>query len=233
MIPLFALCVFSLRKPKVVRSNLTMGFHLPKSVKVEIPPGCDALLTQEDSNDYIDDCLLAGDCTWGQAVCKALFQKEYNGEELNANDNCIRTTCQAICKNGKGEFVDWCHPRDPLLTVDQWKTIIEGGEQGCVGADTDVAIEKSLEECKDYEEQCENKCKGAWKADAKLAGVDCWQDDCDKICKKNRFSWCKGLSAGAIAGIVVACVVVVGAAVGAVVYFVVIRPKKAQVAAPD
>jgi hypothetical protein len=124
-------------------------------------------------------------------------------------------------------------PEDPE-TVDEWKNYSEQGPEGdCPAKVSDATLDAMVDACKADEDLCEkttgNSCKGAWKANKKYAAAACAKDACNRACKKKHFSWC-GLSAGAIAGIVIACVVVVGVIVGVVVYFVVIKPKKEQVA---
>jgi hypothetical protein len=124
------------------------------------------------------------------------------------------------------------------MTEDAWKTEFETGPEGDCPADeipSDEEIDEAVKSCEANEDACEKEfgimCKGAWKADDKYVYADCAQDRCNRVCKKKHFGWCKGLSAGAIAGIVVACVVVVGGAIGGGVAYYLITKKKAQVAA--
>jgi hypothetical protein len=135
---------------------------------------------------------------------------------------------------------EWCFPpssgsesSDHPQTVDEWKDFVEdGGEEECEF--TDAGVDETINECEVDETICKgygNMCKGAWKADKTKGMAACYQDMCDKACKKKHFGWCKGLSTGAIAGIVVACVVVVGGAIGGGVAYYLITKKKAQVAA--
>jgi hypothetical protein len=91
----------------------------------------------------------------------------------------------------------------------------------------DEAIQKAADACDEDAAKCEAKykadCERFWQSTAKEA--ECFQEACDKVCRKSWQSWCRGLSTGAIAGIVVGVVVVV-VIVAVLVWFFVIRKKE-------
>jgi hypothetical protein len=231
MIALFALCVFSLRKPKVVRSNLTRRFHSPKSVKIDVSSECD--FTGDQADEWIADCQSGLPCTWGHTNCPALDYKD--DHDYDEHERCVQVVCNYICYDDLSQTVkDWCYPTQPNENwkVDDWKKYFERGKEGkCDGTydRDDDEIQEVVDECKKDEDACkkmvEYPCKGAWKAGDKYEEADCWIQYCDAICNKKRFSWC-GLSAGAIAGTVIACVVVVGGVAGGLFFFFVIMKKK-------
>jgi hypothetical protein len=231
MIALFALCVFSLRKPKVLRSNLTRRFHSPKSVKVDLPSGCD--FSEAQADEWIADCKSPErPCTWGHENCPPLSYKEE--EDWDNSEVCKHSVCINVCWDQESEQeMDWCYPGLPNenWTVDDWEKRFERGKEGkCdleisddeVGAGVDFS---KREDDLAIADRYQNQCKAAWKVGDKYVGANCYVQYCDAMCARWPLSWCPlsasttALSTGAIAGIAIACVIVVGGLAGGLVFF--------------
>jgi hypothetical protein len=246
MIAFLVLCTLSQRKPKLQRRNITKQnpFFKPKVLSKKGPaemPGLNPQCYVQTPEDVIDAavaaCLNNGPCEMGDDECPVVFTTTGSLNDLSYV--CPLYICSYICALS---VHTWCPPEDPNSdpedpsdpnqpyyppNYEPEEPNFESGPEGdCPESAlwSDAQVDQSVEYCKSDEKGCEenaNTCKAAWKANKKLVEVDCWSKNCDKVCKKKHFSWCRGLSTGAIVGIVIAVVVVVALVVGGVVFFVI------------
>jgi hypothetical protein len=166
MIALFVLCVFSLRKPKLNRSNQTKHFHSPKSRPLYWSQECATYFTEAQADAYVADCGPGGACTWGREQCPPVSYKDY--DDLDDHEKCITWVCDDICYDEECNPKDWCYPGQPNdnWKEDDWKTYFERGDEGDCAADdktSDEEITSIVENRKIQEDACEkwygNSCK--------------------------------------------------------------------------
>jgi hypothetical protein len=158
------------------------------------------------------------------------------GGYTGASAVCGAQLCDKVCTY---RDFDWCGTKggggggdqDDCQSYPPYRDTDAKGKCGEYAV-ADEEIKAMVQECKADETKCKKcagqMCKDAWASKDGRVTTDCIVIGCDKACKEHHFSWCKGLSTGAIVGIVIGCVVGVALIAGILVYFLVIRKGDAE-----